>query len=604
MKNKILKIVLLFGFFCFFSCEEYLDIAPEANIEVEDVFKNFDNAQGFVEEMYAFVADYQYGGHSTTDWLLGDDGTINAGFLLSAHFDRGNLDRWSNHSFNYFIESNGDSNSDRPQNRNGVYDGALKGIRKANIAIANIDLMVDATQAEKDVILGQAYFFRAFFHCEIFKFWGAYPYIDVVLADEYELPRPLTYKESALAAHEDFKRAATLLPVDWDNEPYGQKTLGENKIRVTKGAAYSFMGKNLLLAASPLMKGSTDTYDYDQELAQMAVDAFAEVLKLGDQGRYALEPFDNYEEVFWDVPKKERPGGTEYIFDGTGFAEFLINNILRLQMDNAITGGSTRILVPTHNFIHNNFGMANGLSIEDDASGNYGTPTYDPTRPFENRDPRFYKWVTVDGDVLSLSGPSQHRTAKIYTGGEHRDGGGSNSGYFMKKFYPTLHSRWNNLSRRHVPHRLHMRYTDVYLMYAEALHAATGNATTVASSYPLSAEGAINVLRDRANIAHVHPSIVADPNKFMDEVRRERSVELSFECHRWVDIRRWVLAHLPKYKTKTGVDFPEKSAAGTYAYFNEFMLVERICEYPKHFWLPFKVSETQLYPGFYQNPGW
>ena len=44
--------------------------------------------------------------------------------------------------------------------------------------------------------------------------------------------------------------------------------------------------------------------------------------------------------------------------------------------------------------------MANGLSIEDDLSGNYGPTLYDPTKPFENRDPRFYKWHIIDGDVI------------------------------------------------------------------------------------------------------------------------------------------------------------------------------------------------------------
>ncbi len=80
------------------------------------------------------------------------------------------------------------------------------------------------------------------------------------------------------------RRPLQLLPVDWDNESYGQKTLGENRGRLTKGTAYAFQGKNLLFAASPLMhfnnQPGIDTYTYDTELANMAVDAFAGVLKL------------------------------------------------------------------------------------------------------------------------------------------------------------------------------------------------------------------------------------------------------------------------------------------------------------------------------------
>jgi hypothetical protein len=86
----------------------------------------------------------------------------------------------------------------------------------------------------------------------------------------------------------------------------------------------------------------------------------------------------------------------------------------------------------------------------------------------------------------------------------------------------------------------------------------------------------------------------------MDELRRERAVELSYEAHRWVDIRRWGVAHLDKYRKKYALDFLEDQS--------EFdpprLLVDRICEFPKHYWLPFPVSQTLIYEGFQQNPGW
>ncbi|SNR66149.1 Starch-binding associating with outer membrane [Lutibacter agarilyticus] len=611
MKNIIIKTLCILGLLFSFSCEEYLDAAPESVIEIEDVFKNFDNMQGFVEEMYALVTDYQTGGHQQTDYLYGDDATINNGWQPMNRIDKGELGFWIRNDFTYLNKTDrirtNDPNDARTLHRPGVYNGSLLGIRKANIAIENIDLLVNATEDEKNVILGQAYFFRAFFHLEIMKFWGRYPYVNKVLVEDYNLPRPDSYRETALAIHEDFKKAAELLPVKWDDETYGQKTFGENKGRVTKGAAYGYMGKNLLFAASPLMKGSTNTYDYDSDLAAMAVDAFAELLKLADQGTYALSTFENYEEVFWDVPAKVWPGGTEFIFNSTGFNYSLTREVIRLQMDSKVAGGGSKVLSPTHNFIHYNFGMANGLSVQDDMSGNYGAPTFDPAKPFENRDPRFYKWITVNGDVLATkSSAGQHKIAQLYEGGLHRNSStGSETGYFFKKYYPTLHSKWNRLDNKYTPWRIRMRLTDIYLMYAEALLAATNSAVSQPASYNLSAEQAINMLRDRAGIPQVHPSKVSDPNEFMDELRRERSVELSFEAHRWVDIRRWVVAHLDRYKTKTGVNFPEKDPnTGTYSYFEEFVLVNRVCDYPKHYWLPFEASQTQIYDGFPQNPGW
>ena len=176
-----------------------------------------------------------------------------------------------------------------------------------------------------------------------------------------------------------------------------------------------------------------------------------------------------------------------------------------------------------------------------------------------------------------------------------------------KKFYPVevdgngdnqFHSKWNRIIDKYIGMRLHMRLTDVYLMYAEALHASKG-ASTAPGSYSLSAKDAINTLRNRAGIPDVHPSIVSDKNKFMDELRRERSVELSYEAHRWVDIRRWGVAQLYEYRRKTSLDFP-----ADHSNFTENTLVERICEYPKHYWIPFEAKQTQIYEGFDQNPGW
>ena len=257
--------------------------------------------------------------------------------------------------------------------------------------------------------------------------------------------------------------------------------------------------------------------------------------------------------------------------------------------------------------------MANGLSIEDDLSGQFGTTTYDQTKPFENRDPRFYKWHIIDGDVIDPGADNPHKTAQLWfesssVKGVHRSTNAenikilNNTGYMWTKFFPKVdgkyHTIWNPIINQYVGVRMHMRLTDVYLMYAEALHASKG-ASIAPASYNLTAEGAINLLRTRAGIPNIHPSIVANNNKFMDELRRERAVELSYEAHRWVDIRRWGVAHLDKYRRKLALNFTQDRSS-----FTELLLVERICEFHKHYWLPFPIEQTQIYEGFPQNPGW
>lgn len=620
MKKYKLKIVIILSLLFSFSCEDYLDIAPEAILNKEEVFSNFDNAQGFVEEMYAMVIDYGTAGHTFQDYIFGDDAYHPQAWKASGAIDRGNLAFWTSNTLSYLGRnvrigsSTGNTNSAQARARPRVWRASMEGIRKANLAIASEDLMVGLSQDEINVILGQAYFFRAYFHNEIMKFWGRFPHIQEVFVGEITIQRPETYKEAALSINEDYKKAIELLPVNWDTESYGQKTLGENAGRVSKGAAYAFQGKNLLFAASPLMNFNNqpgiNTYSYDTELADMAVDAFAQILKLVDQGNYNFANAGQYDEVFWKTPNNNMwpglsAGAKELIFSAPGGDLIWSQRFMTAGIPRDINGVSGSAMNnPTHNFIHYNFGMANGLSIEDDLSGAFGAPTYNPNRPFENRDPRFYKWVVADRDVVGTKAtiPAIHRNMQLYNGGSHRKNSASITGYGYKKFYPVIdgefHSRWNRISSNYVGMRIAMRVTDVYLMYAEALHVSKG-ATTAPASYSMTAQQVINKIRDRAGLVSLNTAFVGNSNKFMDEIRRERAVELSYEGHRWVDIRRWGVAHLDRYRIKTALDFDRD-----WTFFEENVLVDRVCEYPKHYWLPFQANQTQFYQGFPQNPGW
>jgi hypothetical protein len=73
-----------------------------------------------------------------------------------------------------------------------------------------------------------------------------------------------------------------------------------------------------------------------------------------------------------------------------------------------------------------------------------------------------------------------------------------------------------------------------------------------------------------------------------------------------------VLAHKPEYKTKTALEFERNvytnvsRASGAFQNINFKVKTvrERICDYPKHYWIPFAIKQTELYQGFDQNPGW
>jgi len=73
---------------------------------------------------------------------------------------------------------------------------------------------------------------------------------------------------------------------------------------------------------------------------------------------------------------------------------------------------------------------------------------------------------------------------------------------------------------------------------------------------------------------------------------------LAFEGHRWYDLRRWYIADNPEYMKLDVLDFDKE-----HSYFKVRSYKNKIFV-KKHFWMPILISQTQLYSGFNQNPGW
>lgn len=608
MKSYI-KIILFAGLFLVFSgiesCTKYLDRAPEAGINESEVFLNFRNFQGFVEELYSCLPDMSKSTWNS-EWNMGDDilSTTNANYRLNAEFDNGNYWAWRTNGGgwdNSWLDDNGPNTNPNESKNKGLWPLSWYGIRKANVGLANIDLMVDATDEEKSFVKGQLLFFRGFFHFQLMSFWGGLPYIDTVMSssERLELPR-LNYRETALRAAQDFEEAASLLPANWDNTTVGQATLGNNQQRITKSVALACKGKNLLYAASPMMnQSSTGSDSYDQELCKQAADAFTRMLKLSDNGEayYKLLPFDRYSENWYTISSYgKHPGYPEVVFGPPTYAGWqsrwsLVNMFIPPPL-----GGEAGISSPAANYV-NNFGMANGLALDAAGSG------YDINDPWTGRDPRFYKCITYDGvRIIQGSGNAAYRYANLYNGGNlRRDNDASRTGYLVGKFVTNkcnnIDNEWNNINII-IPY---VRLADVYLMYAEAVLHGYG---TPQSSYPgyLTAIEAVDKIRQRANMPGIDVRYLGSKEDFMGELIRERAVELAFEGLRWHDLRRWMIAGEKKYKEKTAIDF-DRGSDGKPLNLRERVVVTRVFDL-KHNWLPLPTNQVNLYPAFGQNPGW
>jgi starch-binding outer membrane protein, SusD/RagB family len=629
--SALLKCSVLMSVFLLMSCEDYLERTPDSVIADDIPFQNFTNFQGFTEELYQCVPDFT-NNYWTNSFNWGDDEIQSTAqnFHFGVKIENGDFWGWQRENDGWGAGWMDKTWADRtkpitdPSVRGkGLYPLAWHGIRKANLGLENLELMTEATDEERQLIEGQLLFFRGWFHFQMMQYFGGLPYIDYLLPADEELRLPrLSYQECADKAALDFRRAADLLPINWDNTTAGKRTFGKNGLRINKIMALGYLGKNLLWAGSPLMNYSSNGIkSYDAEYCKKAAAAFAELLALVEGGstQYALVDFENYHLNFYTASQNwALPGSTEALFRAPYDDANNSNWGTSKQYGPAIlTGGDVKFL-PTANYVKY-YGMANGLPLPDDITQADAASGYDPQFPWKGRDPRFYHDIVYDG-VKAVTGaiPSNdeasRRYANLYTGGSYRDvRTGSRTGFLNYKFIPITandydqgYSFGSSLNIQ-VPY---MRLADIYIMYAEAALMAYASPTGKDPAFSKNAVEAINTIRDRAGVGHVDAKFLTSAEAFLPEVRRERAVELSFERHRFNDLRRWLLLTEAPYTLKTGIDFDrsgtfdqEDATKNKVINLSEKVILERKYS-EKHYWLPLKVSDVSIYKEFSQNPGW
>jgi hypothetical protein len=625
-KNILLPFMIIIGTLTLGSCKKYLERSPLADIKETDPYKNFRNFQGFTEELYNCIPQLS-GNEYHSCWNFGEDEYWEFGELrlMAYSIDQGDYRAWESAYYNIFKADGGDpSNNDRFR-KGRLWQLSWYAIRKANVGLANLDKLTEATQEEKNLIAGQLYFFRGFFHFMIMQYWGGLPYIDQVLPNDevIKIPR-LNYQATADKVADDIKKAVELLPENWDNTAAGLATKSNNGQRINKIMALAFLGKNYLWAGSPLMnRESTGSSTYNAEYCKKAADALGQALSISEAtGHYELAAFSQYREVFYTWNQNagtKLPGLKENIlFEGlsqtTGRWR---NNQVNDYRPIAINGGGIKVY-PTANYV-DYYGMANGLPITDPEKKD-AESGYDPEYPWRNRDPRFYNDIMFDGEKCVVAaqsvGNNQFRQyASLFSGGFFRTENGNKkvwTGYMNSKLAAKLSNEYDGYREGMCLVLSLLRLSDVYLMYAEAAATGYGSPQSNATGYSLSAVSAINKVRNRAGIGNVAAKFLGSNTEFLSEVRRERAVELSFEGHRFGDLRRWLLLTERPYTYKKAIEFDRATpAAQIYAdpqnarviNFRETVILERQFT-SRHYWFPFRQQDVNLYKEFKQNPGW
>ena len=420
------SMLLLAGGASITSCTDWLDKDPEAIVPGDETFKNFFNFQGYLEEIYDLIPNKEMVNYCTS-WNWGDDAVHNPeGYAHMDHqVDLGNYRNWWTNGQCWLNGAGKDGNWAKKYS---LWKGAWYSIRKCNQGLQNIKMMVGSDE-ERDLLLGQMYFFRAWWHFELMCYFGGLPYVDQYFNDGDnipELPR-LSFQECADRCAEDFERAYDLLPLDWDETLAGMQTINKNDLRVDKFTALCYLGKCYLWAGSPLMKefektktggaaqllgasANGKTYDYDVNYCKKAAETLGKALDMVNRGtvKYKLAEFkysdlynhtvdensdteNNYSNIFYTVNQDwKMPGVKEAImrgaYPGVNTANWNCAKIFGPKVAGLVDHDKI-IHHPTANLV-DQYGMANGQPIYLVRNGEYvvnPASGWDPEHPFKNR---------------------------------------------------------------------------------------------------------------------------------------------------------------------------------------------------------------------------
>jgi hypothetical protein len=453
-------------------------------------------------------------------------------------------------------------------------------IRECNLVLSGLRSST-LPASEKNPLLGQAHFFRAWQYYLLTKMYGGVPLVtyaqNPILGStgglSLVIPRATTTQcVNFICAELD--SAASQLPANWTT------TASTNYGRVTAGTALALKGRLLLLFASPLFNRSDDQSRW--QAAYNANLAAIDTLQAGGFGlAYANNPGkngSNWAKIFSDYTGPEQVFVTLYnVVENSPGTNYNKNNEweLHIRPTNAGGGGG---MSPTSQMI-DLFPMSDGMKPSTNTSISSLLPAssiaYNSTDFFANRDPRFYRTFAFPGERWAFSGdPTSLSTltypyvgsnyqlwsycwyanlaqlaSPLYTGFAADGLGTSNKSVFIRKrtddydvntspdyTYDIALGSGDEFELSGAPF-MEMRYTEVLLNLAESACGINHLAEAV---------GYLQQIRARvgytaANNYGLDPNLSSSRQELFAAILYERQIELAYEGKRFDDVRRWML---------------------------------------------------------------
>ncbi len=461
-------------------------------------------------------------------------------------------------------------------NSGNIQEAVYGHIRDCNDLIRGVSES-DLTQEQKDEVLGQAYFLRAWVYYNLFKWYGGVP-----LVDEVQNPTEdaITPRSSAKATYEfilnDLKRSADMLRAQTANGGWN----GSNWGRITSGTALALKGRLMLLWASPLFNRSNDQSRWTNAYNEMKAD-LSTINACGyglyqtgsnvngsDFAKQFLQSTKNPEAVFVTLYNK-----TIIL---TGIDDAAKNNPWERYIRPDNTGGNG---LGAGLMLVQMFPMADGKLPA--GLGTYtkletSSYTYESEYPFMNRDPRFYRTFAFPGFRWAYNGnaaehdahnPSDGRNYVLwnyvwYTDlndqGNPESGNsyaadnllGSKQGIYVRKRSDDLDVNssplyeYNSMGWKSgagpfysAAPLIELRYAEVLLNLAEAACGANDMSYAVEQLQKIRARAGYTA----ENNYGLQSNLSGDQAACMSAILYERQIELAYEGKRFDDMRRWML---------------------------------------------------------------
>ncbi|GGH08591.1 RagB/SusD family nutrient uptake outer membrane protein [Sphingobacterium alkalisoli] len=400
------------------------------------------------------------------------------------------------------------------------------GIRTCNILLEKAAAYTGADNITQHV--GEALFFRAYNYFNLLKTYGGVPLVTTAL----DVDSPELYGKR----NSRYEVVAQIL-VDLDNAidqlPTEQNIPTQDKGRVSKWAAKALKAQVQLYEATwekyngqsfdgdgVTKGGGTAGYD-PANVNRYLTDAVAQCEDIINQGGYELWNKNGDSEMTnmssWYLfnleDEESNPGG----YDKTSNKEFILYSIydFTLRQSRMNISWTSWQLYPSRKFV-DMVVCTDGLPPEK-SSLFQGYHTVNSE--FQSRDLRLLNYL-----YGSATAPA---SVVLNFGGQ------GFSGYSNSKYAVLGHGvrRKDNEESANWPI---IRLAEVYLTYAEALYELNGSITDAQLN------NSINRLRMRANVASLSNALATTNNlDLLQEIRRERAVELYREGKRFDDLKRW-----------------------------------------------------------------